>query len=295
MTKIRMMSDLHLEFMRHKYLCDYRIPLTPQSKDEILVLAGDICNNLQLIKPYKDIGMTSKKAQRVLKKDVYEFYKRNENESFVSYYAKQFKALFYVPGNHDYYGYTIEGFTNKCSEAFDKIDNAYFLNNADNIVNIDGCAFIGGTLWTDLKNMDPLVLWKVKQVMYDYKAIRRELNGRYPKLVPHDTAMFNNITVDNIFRNVEIAKRSADNIVVVSHHAPSMKSNARRYSDLTHAYCNELDQRIIDAECIDLWIHGHTHDNVDYRIENTRVTCNCFGYYPIEIERDFNPYKVIEI
>ena len=33
-----------------------------------------------------------------------------------------------------------------------------------------------------------------------------------------------------------------------------------------------------EASGVPLWIHGHTHDSFDYRLNGTRVVCNPRGY-----------------
>jgi hypothetical protein len=45
---------------------------------------------------------------------------------------------------------------------------------------------------------------------------------------------------------------------------------------------------------IPLWIHGHTHHNVDYHLGVTRALTNQRGY-PQEICAGFDPGMVIEI
>jgi len=84
--------------------------------------------------------------------------------------------------------------------------------------------------------------------------------------------------------------------VVVTHHLPSMQSVVDRYKDspLSACFASELD-------CLfgkmDLWIHGHTHDNLDYTANGTRVICNPRGYVTNQGQEncDFNPGLVIEI
>jgi Icc-related predicted phosphoesterase len=46
---------------------------------------------------------------------------------------------------------------------------------------------------------------------------------------------------------------------------------------------------------VKLWIHGHTHESMDYDIEGTRVVCNPRGYLPEEPNKRFNPRLVVEV
>ena len=48
---------------------------------------------------------------------------------------------------------------------------------------------------------------------------------------------------------------------------------------------------------MDLWVHGHTHDNMDYVANGTRVICNSRGYVTMSGNEnfDFNPGLVVEL
>ena len=80
-----------------------------------------------------------------------------------------------------------------------------------------------------------------------------------------------------------------------THHAPSYRSEAPFHSGspLTLAFCSDLDA-LIESSGVPLWIHGHTHYNVDYQLGSTRVLSNQFGY-PDEPCKDFDPALVVEI
>jgi Icc-related predicted phosphoesterase len=67
--------------------------------------------------------------------------------------------------------------------------------------------------------------------------------------------------------------------VVVSHYLPSRQSVPVRFErSLSNDWfvCN-VEAFILERKPA-LWIHGHTHDSVDYRIGSTRVVCNPLGY-----------------
>ena len=68
--------------------------------------------------------------------------------------------------------------------------------------------------------------------------------------------------------------------IVVTHHAPSHQSVSQKYrtSTMMGAHSSEL-WNLIDNSDIRVWIHGHTHHRVDYKINNCRVLSNPRGYY----------------
>jgi hypothetical protein len=67
--------------------------------------------------------------------------------------------------------------------------------------------------------------------------------------------------------------------IVVTHHAPSNRSQPPRHIGglLSPAFTSELED-FIRLYQPDLWVHGHTHWSIDYRIEKTRVYSNQRGY-----------------
>lgn len=67
--------------------------------------------------------------------------------------------------------------------------------------------------------------------------------------------------------------------IVVTHHAPSPRSIARRYqgNGLNPAFCSDLMDMIARHQPL-AWVHGHMHSSADYRVGRTRVLNNPHGY-----------------
>ena len=42
-----------------------------------------------------------------------------------------------------------------------------------------------------------------------------------------------------------------------------------------------------------LWVHGHTHDSLDYQLGKTRVLCNPFGYAGVEMNASFQTAELV--
>jgi hypothetical protein len=85
--------------------------------------------------------------------------------------------------------------------------------------------------------------------------------------------------------------------VVISHHLPSALSASDRFKDdlLSACFASGLGHLF---EKMELWVHGHAHDNFDYEASGTRVMCNPHGYvttYGGTENDDFNPTLVAEI
>jgi predicted phosphodiesterase len=88
--------------------------------------------------------------------------------------------------------------------------------------------------------------------------------------------------------------------VVVTHFLPSHKSVDPQYfgDPLNEYFANNLDY-LIEKYKPSMWIHGHTHTNCDYVLDNTRVLCNPAGYwnkYSSQLENlNYNKNKILEV
>lgn len=257
--KIKILSDIHLE---NYYPC-CRFPYI--GNGDILILAGDILN----AKHFKTNGFL---------KELY--------LNFIQECSNNYEHVLYVCGNHEFYGYNYEGTYNKIQEHLP--DNFSLLENK--IVTLNGWNFIGFTFWTDFCNQHPLELFDAGRLMNDYKAIR--IGKNYRKLCPEDTLSLN-LKSRNYLK--EQLDNLTDNVFVISHHAPSFRSVPEEFKNgfCNGAYCNSLDEFIMDHQQIKFWAHGHTHNAQDYMIEQCRVLCNPVGYQGQNT--NFNPNLILEI
>jgi hypothetical protein len=67
--------------------------------------------------------------------------------------------------------------------------------------------------------------------------------------------------------------------IVLTHHLPAQKSVAPQFrgSPLNSFFlCAQEPLMLVGKPAI--WCHGHTHASADYRLGETRVVCNPFGY-----------------
>ena len=83
--------------------------------------------------------------------------------------------------------------------------------------------------------------------------------------------------------------------VVVTHHAPCARSIAPRFAGdpLNPAFaCDVTD---LMGPAVQLWIHGHTHNSSDYIERGTRVISNPRGYMPYGPNPDFDQMLIVEV
>jgi len=136
MMKIQYCSDLHLEFPENqKFLA--KNPLQPVG--DVLLLAGDVVT-------FRD----EKRAH-----------------GFFDFVCDHYSAVFWVPGNHEYYGGDI---SDKSSPLYEKLrDNLYLVNN-HSVVH-EEVRFVFSTLWS---RISPQLEWDIQKSISDFFAIEYE-------------------------------------------------------------------------------------------------------------------------
>ncbi len=128
--KIQYCSDLHLEFPENRKFVA-RNPLSPVG--DILVLAGDIVTFRDLEKAH----------------------------DFISFVSDHYAAVYWVPGNHEYYGSDINDRPNPLSEKLR--ENVYLGNNGSFIH--EGVKIVLSTLWG---HISPAHEWDIQRSLMDY-------------------------------------------------------------------------------------------------------------------------------
>lgn len=265
--RIKQMSDLHLEFSP-----DFRP--TNNEKADILLLNGDIC-----LASYFE-----KSEDSPYYGDAMKFL------DFFEFCSKEYENVLYIPGNHEYYRGYIDTADDILRRSLKFLPNVHFLNN--NTWTKDWVTFIGATLWTNMNYNNPITEQYLMSGMNDFRLVKwKKLNygGRFR---PHDAAKFHTQTLDFFDK----ASAGLDNVVIMSHHAPSFRSIHPRYyneTQLNYGYYSDLDNFILDRPQIKLWTHGHVHSNFDYMIGSTRVVCNPRGYN--DENRNYKPSQILEI
>ena len=200
------------------------------------------------------------------------------------------KPVVYVLGNHEFYQHSLPDLTEilKRETAGSHI---HLLENR--AVEIGGWTFLGCTLWTDfrLSLEREAAMRTAEDYMSDYHVIEFGSGGR--RLRPSDTVRLHGESV--AWLREALAKCDPARTIVVTHHAPSAHSEAPEHatSPLRAAFASDLDF-LVAGIGVPLWLHGHTHYNVDYMMGTTRVLTNQRGY-PEDLCARFNPALVVEV
>ncbi|MDC8006078.1 metallophosphoesterase [Aureisphaera galaxeae] len=249
--KIQICSDVHLEFASNREWLEEH-PLVP--KADILIIAGD---TYYLNKDFSALDFIQKVSQ-------------------------DFKQVYLIPGNHEYYGgYNV---ATAFDVTYEKIlDNVFMVNN--HTVEIDNIQFIFSTMWSKIQHH----ILDVMRGMTDFHRIK--FNGERFS-VNH----YNEIH-EVCFQYIFDAVKKEGKKVVVTHHLPSYQCNVEEFKDslLNDAFCVDKTPFILNHD-VDYWVYGHSHRNLgDFNIGNTKMVTNQLGYVGMHEHYGFDTEKVIEI
>ena len=229
--EIQIASDLHLEYYNetNPHLIE---PTAP-----ILILAGDIGN----------------------------LYKHLQLKDFLEKICPKFKAVLYVPGNHEYYTmrdieplpfYKLDF---RLREIENSIDNLYVLRQT--CLKINGIYFIGCTLWSYFipPRLPPFII-----------RIKGFNKKKYNELHYRDVAY--------IKKMIFYCKKNNAPLVVITHHLPTYSVANKKGNDRFRSlYFSNLDY-LLKKENIHTWICGHLHTNFDIITpQGTRLVSNQRG------------------
>lgn len=257
---IRYMSDLHIE------KSPYDVVPLPEDAETVLVLAGDI---------WDDIRFAKKPA-------------------WLADLASRFYHVIIVLGNHDYWGHSIDIAVARARWLIqqESLLNVDILDN--NVVRLPGLRFLGATLWTDCW-MDPLHVFNAAQVMNDYKYIRDQRFER--RLRPEVVVQRSLETRRFITAELDVVPTDGTRTIVVTHHAPVQTFlRTNRCDSALPYYVNRLEH-LMDGSKVQLWIHGHTHENYLEVLGGVRLATNARGYSRLTNSAipTFNPLQRIAV
>ena len=262
--KIALVSDVHLEFG------DLDFDNTDNAN--VLILGGDICVAADMAQrdPYNTMG---------------EHYRSNRFHAFFERCCDRFPHVIFIVGNHEHYNGDFQKTIPHFRDVLGYLPNLHILEKETFV--LDDVTFIGGTLWTDMNNEDPITLYHMKSMMNDFRCVRNTTLGTNVRFLPEDAVEEHRRFVGYIQHVIE--GRFDQKFVIVGHHSPSRLSTHPRYADdtiMNGGYSSSLDDYIIDHPQIKLWTHGHTHHPFDYCVGSTRVVCNPRGYINYEESAD---------
>lgn len=249
--RIRYVSDLHIDLNGGAKKCPLFSDKIREdvTKDEVLVIAGDVVNDIH----------------------------HPRFEAFLKMCKERWKKVIFVSGNHDFFtGKSMKRTEDDMRKLCKNLD-VTFLNKDVEIV--DGVPFIGCTLWSRPSMEAYLAIWKSfgdSQINID-----RE-DGTTSKMNYTDYISIHEDHEEWLTKTLEKYK-NYDKRVVITHHAPTRKDACHpKYKDsITNGFfLNDMDSLLspLGIGKKGLYIFGHTHWNTYQERNDWVITSNCIGY-----------------
>lgn len=247
---LHVFSDIHFEHM------------TPKQESEFWAKWFDVC--------YED---AKKGAICILAGDIDSITMNKQNKPWIEdtlgMFLDSYRDVIYVPGNHEYHGLSIRDGRDLLlsveQKNKDSGENFLHVPKPGGRLYINGQEFIGGTMW-----YPPVANKWLEPQFCDFRLIE----DANPKIY----------NANDTFMQVTLPKFN-NNSVVVTHHMPFKESIAPQWEDspLNPFFYNHRVADVLTADtCPKMWIHGHTHNPMDYKLQidgkTVRVYANPFGY-----------------
>jgi hypothetical protein len=193
----------------------------------------------------------------------------------LNHIAKRFLRVYFVPGNHEYYGIDVVFDRDKYYIELDR--NIYILDSK--LVTHNNIGILGTTLWTNISYTNTSKISDLSEIRYKNYII--------------NTTGYNELHKD--CRAFLLINIKAANIVI-THHIPAYFLVEQKHKTQKNAMLNEFFySNIINDIIYDIridrdifWVYGHGH-SIGSNVLNTssghNITflTNCMGY-------DINPY-----
>lgn len=240
--KLRVLSDLHLEFYNENKLPQFFKKITCKDREEVLVLAGDIGNPCS---------------------------GNNHYEKFISYVSKEFPFVFLIAGNHEYYNNKnciMNDVNDKIKSICSKYSNVVFLNNST--YEYKDKIFIGTTLWTKVHRPSVFIndIFKIPDMSVTTYNIENRICRDFIKT-----------TLENL---KESTKKAI--IITHHLPSSQLIDEKYKTGDMSRYncwfYCSMEDIISSHNDKISCWIYGHTHTASITTLYDVPMICNPKGY-----------------
>ncbi len=196
-------------------------------------------------------------------------------QAILAWAAPQWKRIFYVAGNHEYYGASsYEERHQELLEVTKRHDNVHFLHatNPSFYCEEENVAVVGLTLWSRVSAHTD---WST---VNDYRQIR------FANVAKTPTQTFKELNkrhaTEKAVLEAEIHRwtNQGAQICVITHHMPSFRLIHPKYamSTINECFASHSDELMLPS--VRLWIYGHTHACSNISVKTTLCLCNAKGY-----------------
>lgn len=198
-----------------------------------------------------------------------------------------------IIGNHEGYDTAsydeiVAGLDEALNKGHSNVAQTFFLEAAyssapghvELTINDRLLLILGSCLWTNFKLFGDDIYEHAKETVSvgirDFETCYLTQTAR---LTVDDTEQLHRQAIAR-FESILADKRQEQELILLTHMAPSPTSLARlQHADrfLATYYASDLEDWM-KQRAIRLWVHGHIHDELSYRVGKTEVVCAARGY-----------------
>lgn len=213
-------------------------------------------------------------------------------KDFFDYCSANWKKVFYVLGNHEYYNShkSYDTLNLDYKEFFKNYSNIYLLDN--DVYELDDFVIVGSTLWSYPQSTMGL---------NDFIQIKK-LDITKNRKTGISLEEFGNLHINALkFINEQISKYKNKKIIMMTHFPPSQKDTSHpKYNNqlqyLKDYFASNCLDDISDDHTIVAWLYGHTHySNSINHSKKVKLISNQMGYKEDYFDSRFNEDGLFKI
>jgi predicted phosphodiesterase len=205
-------------------------------------------------------------------------------DAFLGWCSRSYKLVFLIAGNHEFYNYRspmksdMSARKEKICSLTAKYKNIYFLDCSSYYISDYNLRVLGCTLWSDTSSGDEA---KIITYMNDARNI---LLDKETPLVPRRMTTLHQEEKAWLKAQLELAKESKEDVLVLTHYLPSFQLIAEKYKDNPLNMCFASDCEDLFQDPVKAWICGHSHTGVKTKIQGVVCLMNPYGYPGEKVE-----------
>jgi UDP-2,3-diacylglucosamine pyrophosphatase LpxH len=246
------------------YMSDLHLEFWDKAADRFITEVVDHTPQSDLIVLAGDIGVLKTTYEPILK--------------LLRLLSEKGRKVVYVPGNHCFYKDSYSaGKARLYKMHYEVPQNVIVCHEAFHSFKFDEYTICAGAVWFPDLHAPAHEKWGLNDF--------NQIPGLEPAIYKENDLFVQELKF--------VCQETKDPVIVATHHSPSYRSVHPKYAGdrMNQFFCNNLDDFIETYEP-SIWVHGHLHDSVDYKIGGTRIVSNAAGYVH-EMPRDWFPKTVI--
>jgi len=263
--RLQYASDLHLEFHDRKNQGNIPCEMFLKPVAGYLALCGDIG-----------------------------FPERPALQTFLSWCSRNFKEVYWLPGNHEFYNgglpkkSTVSQKLDLCERLCDGFKNVHFMHRKVRQVPGWNLRIAGCTMWTELPPEHDT------KAILGMNDVRQIYISEGENAMPEDMREWHTKDKEWLTNEIEKAGKAQEDLIVLTHHLPSYKLIHPKYEGHPLNFCFAVNLEKMMVSPVRGWLCGHSHTACEVEINGVKCGLNPFGY-PGEGGSGYSREKTLEI